>query len=76
MKDQQIEALTNTLLFNYDMPEEFAKGLAEFLYDEGCRVVPEGKWNYDGTCSICGSQVLANYTNFCPKCGSYMREDY
>ena len=44
-KDQQIEASTNILLFNYDMPEEFAKGLAEFLYDEGCRVVPEGKWS-------------------------------
>lgn len=37
---------------------------------------PKGKWNYDGTCSICGAQVLANYTSFCPKCGSDMREDY
>lgn len=40
-------------------------------YESGVK----GKWNYDGTCSICGSQVLANYTNFCPKCGSDMRED-
>ena len=27
-KESHIEALTSTLLFNYDMTEEFAKGLA------------------------------------------------
>ena len=43
-RNDQIEALTKTLTLNYDMSEEFARGLSEFLYDEGCRIVPEGKW--------------------------------
>lgn len=43
-KEQHIEAFNNTLLMNYDMPEEFTKGLSEFLYDEGYRLETEGKW--------------------------------
>jgi hypothetical protein len=35
--DHPVKELTNTLVLNYDMPEAFAKGLAEFLYDEGYR---------------------------------------
>ena len=73
MKDQQIEALTNTLTLNYDMPEEFAKGLAEFLYDEGYRKALEGKWifhNWAGQdyyrCSCCGHdyQLHPMWTNY------------
>lgn len=70
IRDQQIKALTNTLTSNYDMPEEFAKGLAEFLYDEGYHRVPEGEWvfkeygeNSFGNltriyeCSLCGRTI-------------------
>lgn len=74
-KDQQTKALTDTLLFNYDMPEEFAKGLAEFLYDEGY-----GKLSNELTatrtlhvgskfkCSNCGE--LASMENYCSRCGA------
>ena len=34
MKDQ-VKELYDTLMCNYDFPEEFAAGLAEFLVDEG-----------------------------------------
>ena len=61
MKDQQIKDLANILHLNYDMPEEFAKGLAEFLHDEGYKRVPNGKWNFHNCagqdyykCSCCG----------------------
>jgi hypothetical protein len=33
--EKQIEEMTKLLLWNYDMPYEFSKGLAEFLFDEG-----------------------------------------
>ena len=30
------------------------------------------KWNYDGTCDNCKTQVLSNHTAFCPACGAEM----
>ena len=70
--DQRIEALTNTLTSNYDMPEEFAKGLAEFLYDEGYRLVSEAtRTLHVGSkhiCSNCGE--LASMENYCSRCGA------
>ena len=71
-KDQHIEALTDTLILNYDMPEEFAKGLAEFLYDEGYQRVPEAtRTMHVGSrhiCSNCGE--LASMENYCSRCGA------
>ena len=61
--DHPVKELTNTLVLNYDMPEDFAKGLAEFLYDEDYRKVVKGKWlfhSYNGIdyykCSCCGTE--------------------
>lgn len=42
-KEQQIHELTRTMLLNYDCPEDYAKDLAEFLYDEGYRKIEESK---------------------------------
>lgn len=74
-QDQHIEALTNTLLFNYDMPEEFAKGLAEFLYDEGYGKLPEEltatRTLHVGPkykCSNCGG--LTYMERYCSRCGA------
>lgn len=36
-KDKQIEEMAKLLHLNYDMPLEFAEGLAEFLIEEGYR---------------------------------------
>ena len=76
MKDQQIKDLTNTLLFNYDMSEEFAKGLAEFLYDEGYRKLEETQRTiHVGSkyiCSNCGK--LASMENYCSRCGAKVIE--
>lgn len=36
-RDKQIEEMAKLLQLNYDMPYEFAKGLAEFLIDEDYR---------------------------------------
>ena len=81
-RDQQIEALTSTLLFNYDMPEEFAKSLAEFLYEEGYRKQVEGNWipaedfhNDFYKCSNCDNHVhrdLIHHIKFCMDCGVRM----
>ena len=71
-RNDQIKALTDTLLFNYDMPEEFAKGLAEFLYDEGYRKLEETRRTmHVGSkhiCSNCGE--LASMENYCSRCGA------
>ena len=71
-KDQHIEALTKTLTLNYDMPEEFAKGLAEFLYDEGYRKLEETQRTMHvgsrHVCSNCGE--LASMENYCSRCGA------
>ena len=74
-KDQQIKALTDTLLFNYDMPEEFAKGLAEFLFDEGYgKLITELtaiRTLHVGSkfrCSNCGR--LTYMENYCSGCGA------
>ena len=90
-KEQHIEAFNNTLLMNYDMPEEFTKGLAEFLYDEGYRLETEGKWiwinqatgylepPYGDTCkcAICEFEIDVSEThfNYCPHCGAKMKGD-
>lgn len=42
-KEQQIHELTRTMLLNYDCPEDYAKDLTEFLYDEGYRKIDESK---------------------------------
>ena len=59
--NDQVKELFDTLMCNYDFPEEFAAGLAEFLYDEGYRGQKEGRWlftDYGGIsyyqCSCCG----------------------
>lgn len=74
-KDQQIKALTDILLFNYDMPEAFAKGLAEFLYDEGYGKLPDEltatRTLHVGPkhkCSNCGE--LAVMERYCYRCGA------
>ena len=81
-KESHIAALTSTLLCNYDMPEEFAKGLAEFLYDEGYRMEAEGNWKPAGDfhndfykCSNCDAHVhhdLIHSIKFCVNCGAHM----
>lgn len=76
----QVKELTNTLYLNYDLPKEFAEGLAEFLYGEGYRKVVEGKWIkfYDEgyECSSCGTLFITNMaiekSKYCPRCGAYM----
>jgi hypothetical protein len=40
-KEKQIEEMAKLLHLNYDMPYEFSKGLAEFLFDEGYRKASE-----------------------------------
>ena len=79
-KEDQIKELTNKLLFNYDMPNEFAEGLAEFLYDEDYRKKVKGKWILNHgiidyyTCSHCGSMISQSQLNrfYCPRCGAKM----
>lgn len=85
-RDNHIEELTDTIHLNYDCSLEFAKGLAEFLFDESYRKVVEGKWvsasNKPGTnigmkCSICGARIKnSEHSNgnhrFCHKCGARM----
>lgn len=44
--NEQLKELFDTLCFNYDFPEEFAKGLAEFLYEEDYRKLKRGKWGF------------------------------
>lgn len=39
----EVKELFDTLMYNYDFPEEFAAGLAEFLIDEGYGQVNELK---------------------------------
>lgn len=76
-KDQQIEALTNTLLLNYDMPEEFVKSLADFLYDEGYRSERFSTWVYDEyldtiVCCACNEKARGSFSSYCPHCGARM----
>lgn len=74
-KEQHIDAFNNTLLSNYDMPEEFTKDLAEFLYDEGYRLECFSTWVYDEylddiVCCACNESAQGRRTNFCPHCGA------
>lgn len=75
-RDQQIEAFTNTLTANYDMPEEFANGLAEFLYDEDYRKIFEASWLVESEdsvrCSCCcfNRSSIKIPLDFCPRCGA------
>ena len=71
-KEQHIEAFNNTLLMNYDMPEEFTKDLAEFLYDEGYRKLEETQRTmHVGSRHICSNcDKLASMENYCSRCGA------
>ena len=79
-RDTQIEEFARTIYLNYDMPEEFARGLAEFLYDEDYRKISRGKWILNHgiidycTCSHCGSMISQSQLNrfYCPRCGTMM----
>lgn len=42
-REQQVQELTRTMLLNYDCTEDYAKDVAEFLYDEGYRKIDESK---------------------------------
>ena len=64
-------------------PKDFAQSMAdltslrEVLEDTptvDAKPVVHGRWNYDGSCGICGVHVLSNYMNYCPNCGADMRE--
>ena len=79
-KEEHVEALTKTLSLNYDMPEEFAKGVAEFLYEEGYRKQVEGRWIKirlsSIVCSSCGYTAWDYHvTNYCPRCGAQMSKE-
>ena len=76
--NDQIKELFDTLCFNYDFPEEFAAGLAEFLYEEGCKKVPKGKWLYysderiSGWLCNCCKKYSTGKRYYCPECGARM----
>lgn len=79
--NKQIKELFDTLSFNYDFPEEFAKGLAEFLYDEGYTRVPKGEWlcysndRISGwLCSNC-KKYSTGRRYFCSECGAKMSKE-
>ncbi len=84
--NEQVKELFDTLCFNYDFPEEFAKGLAEFLYEEDYRKLKLGKWisasakpgvQIGMKCSLCGARIkYSEFFNgnhkYCHKCGAKM----
>ena len=84
--NDQVKELFDTLMCNYDFPEEFAAGLAEFLCDEGYIRLATGKWISASTkpgvhagmkCSECKARITYNeHFNgqhlYCHKCGARM----
>ena len=72
--NEQVKELFGTLMCNYDFPEEFAAGLAEFLIDEEYRLIKHGTWKlYSSTmmeCSNCKKHVPYHRYKYCPHCGS------
>ena len=81
----EVKELFDTLMCNYDFPEEFATGLAEFLIDEEYRLIKHGTWRLETDeeepnpmfklvkCSACGNKANHTY-KFCPNCGAKMKE--
>ena len=69
-REEFIKDLTRTLCLNYDMPEEFATGLAEFLYDEDYRKIDTS------SNQIKGLECCANFE--CDDCPykKYSHTDY
>ena len=60
------------------LKDDFDKARAKIIV-QSCPTVDatpvvHGRWNYDGSCGICGVHVLSNYMNYCPNCGADMRE--
>lgn len=66
-REEFIKDLTLTLHLNFDLPKEFASGIAEFLYDEDYRKV-----NLNNT-SIKGLQCCAEF--LCSECPYRIYED-
>ena len=77
--NNQTKELFDTLCFNYDFPEEFATGLAEFLYEEGYKKQTAGTWEYYTStmmeCSACKRHVPRHQYEYCPHCGSKMSKE-
>lgn len=77
--NNQTKELFDTLCFNYDFPEEFATGLAEFLYEEGYKKQTVGTWEYYTPtmmeCSACKRHVPRHQYKYCPHCGSIMSKE-
>jgi hypothetical protein len=85
----EVKELFDTLMCNYDFPEEFAAGLAEFLIDEDYKRLKVGKWIPASTkpgvhagmkCSLCKARITySEHFNgqhlYCHKCGAKMRGD-
>lgn len=46
---------------------------ADYLISHGVTVRERGRWNYDGTCGVCGTHILSNHTCYCSYCGADMR---
>lgn len=79
----EVKELFDTLMCNYDFPEEFAAGLAEFLYDEEYRLIKYGTWRAETNeeepnpmfkhvvCSVCGGTSGTTF-KYCPCCGAKM----
>ena len=79
----EVKELFDTLMCNYDFPEEFATGLAEFLIDEEYRLIKYGTWRVETdeeepnpmfkhvVCSICGGTSGTTF-RYCPCCGAKM----
>lgn len=57
-REEFVKDLSKTLCLNYDMPEEFAIGLAEFLYDEDYRKIDTS----DNQKSSCTYKPIDNRT--------------
>ncbi len=79
--NDQIKELFDTLICNYDFPEEFAEGLAEFLTEEGYTRPNQGEWlrypHGSGIyCSLCRHKRRYKdiHDKFCPNCGAKMSE--
>lgn len=72
--NEQVKELFDTLMCNYDFPEEFAAGLAEFIIDEEYSLIKHGTWKlYSSTmmeCSNCKKHVPYHRYKYCPHCGS------
>ena len=74
--DEAREALRTDFCENflYDIDEyETALGFLDSLPSADVVEINHGKWELDGTCSVCGKHTLQSYGNFCCYCGADMR---